>query len=151
MRHTTLPEPQTILTVQLQKSEDTAPDIAGFDHVKDHLEPYIRRGQAIASQSSSTSTAASSSLLKDNPGLSQRYGSLFGLSSRARSAENHGARDELEKYKSLFPAAGSKGKEKAVDVEADRVKTMKEMREMEDVASLQKRWTTSWKQPLLAA
>lgn len=57
----------------------------------------------------------------------------------------------MDRYKALFPAAGSKGKERAVDVEAQRVKTMKEMKEMEDVASLDKRWTTSWKQPLLAA
>lgn len=138
-------------TVQLQKSEETAPDIAEFDHVKDHLEPYIRRGQAQASTSSSSTATASSSLLKDIPGLPQRYGSLFGLSSRARGAENQGARDELDKYKSLFPAAGSKGKERAVDLDGERVKVMREMRVMEDVASLDKRWTTSWKQPLLTA
>lgn len=149
--------------MQLQKSEDAAPEIVEFDHVKDHLEPFLRRGQAHAPQattSAATSTTSaslsSSTFLKDMPGLGQRYGSLFGLSSRARAGEGHGTRDELDQYEALFPAGGpgasAKGKEKGKEVglDAEHVKAMREMREMEDVASLDKRWTSSWKQPLLA-
>lgn len=77
---------------------------------------------------------------------------MFGLSSRTRGADAQGARDDLDKYESLFPAGGGgeKGKGKVVDRDAEHVRIVTEMRDMEEVASLDKRWTSSWKQPLLA-
>lgn len=88
------------------------------------------------------------------PALGQRYGSLFGLPHRSRGGEGQGGvRDDLEKYESLFPAGrlGGKGKERDLDPDAEKVRILREMREMDEVASLEKRWTTSWKQPLLAS
>ncbi|GAA6059287.1 hypothetical protein JCM10212_006680 [Sporobolomyces blumeae] len=164
-------EKPTGLALQLQKSEARAADVVEFDHVKDHLEPYIRRSQAQASQhaqasaatSSSAVTAASASLFKDIPGFSTRYGSMYGLAAKARGGGDQGtARDELDRYSSSHPARtggiaretdetrtrDSKGKRAAR--EDDLVQAMREMTDLERVASLDKRWTTSWRQPLLS-
>ncbi|GAA5860096.1 hypothetical protein JCM1840_001882 [Sporobolomyces johnsonii] len=169
-------EKPTGLALQLQKSEETAADLVEFDHIKDHLEPFLRRSQAQVSQhphapaasSSSVVNAASASLFKDIPGFSTRYSSsLFGLSARARGAGDQGAfKDELEKYISLYPArdggvngeketkggkaSSSNAKGKEVDRDAEMVKAMREMKDVEEIASLDKRWTTSWRQPLLS-
>ncbi|GAA6002447.1 hypothetical protein JCM10207_001126 [Rhodosporidiobolus poonsookiae] len=175
-------EKPTGLALQLQKSEEPTAELLEFDHLKDHLEPFLRRSQAHAgshapghahgagaSSSSSAAHGASAQLFRDIPGLSSsRYGAgLFGTSSRARAAHDAGtAVDELEKYRSLYEArgggTGSRDKENkrartapvptgaGVDREADLVKAMREMTDLEEVASVDQRWVTSWKPPLLS-
>ncbi|KAM0749372.1 dynactin p62 [Meredithblackwellia eburnea MCA 4105] len=151
----------TGLAHQLQKTEEGAPELAEFDHVKEHLEPFLKRSQAHAPQSTAVSQthsahpAASAALLKDIPGLGARYGSLFGLSSRARGAEGKSGRDELEKYEALGAAKGGKGKGKALegkmDQEVEKVDKMRNLKDAEDIARLDTRWTSSWNQPLLSS
>lgn len=139
-------------TVQLQKGEDAAPELLEFDHLKDHLEPFLRRSHAHVPHVPTPATAAASaSLLKEIPGLQTRYGSLFGLSSRARGDGRAAARDELDAYDALGPACALRGKGKGrEDVEEDRVRQMREMDHLEDIAGVEKRWTAAWSQPLLA-
>ncbi|GAA5959858.1 hypothetical protein JCM3765_000622 [Sporobolomyces pararoseus] len=160
-------EKPTGLALQLQKAEEGAPELLEFDHIKDHLEPYIRRSQAQASQpnpvasSSAAVSAASASLFKDIPGFNTRYPSMFGLAARARGGGDQGtARDELEKYSSIHPARsggvseGKRGKDvkgKGVERESDLVEAMRSMTDMEQVASIEKRWTASWRPPLLSS
>lgn len=162
--------------VQLQKAEEPTADLLEFDHIKDHLEPYLRRSQAQssssthapgASSSSAVLSAASAQLFKDIPGLGARYGgtgSLFGTSSRARGGADAGqAADELERYSSLYPSRGGgpgsekenrrtrvAGKGKAVDRDAELLERMREMTDMEEVASLDRRWTAGWQPPVLS-
>jgi hypothetical protein len=104
---------------------EATPEITEFDHLKDHFEPYLRRGLASSAKG---------------------HGSLFGLSGRARGAvEARGQKDELEKYE---PIVGSrKGKER----EDEALRVMREMTNIEDVAPLDKRWASSWNPPLKAA
>ncbi|KAL8279040.1 hypothetical protein RQP46_008498 [Phenoliferia psychrophenolica] len=148
----------TGLALQLQKGEDAAPDLLEFDHLKDHLEPFLRRSQAHVPHAPTPATAAASaSLLKEIPGLGARYGSLFGLSSRARAGDGgRGAgRDELDRYEALGPACGIKGKGKSRGGgggdEDERVRAMRDMDQFEDVAPVERRWTGGWHQPLLTA
>ncbi|GAA5901481.1 hypothetical protein JCM6882_006291 [Rhodosporidiobolus microsporus] len=175
-------EKPTGLALQLQKAEEPTAELLEFDHIKDHLEPFLRRSQAqaahhhhgpgtssgpTASSSSAIVNAASAQLFKDIPGLSSsRYGAnLFGVSSRARAANDAGTGvDELERYSSLYPVRGGGAgsekenkrarsaaeKGKGVDREAEAVKAMREMTDWEGVASVDKRWTSSWKAPLLS-
>ena len=162
-----------IPAVQLQKTENNAPELAEFDHLREHFEPYLRRGQAHAASvatapvsSASTTSAAvaaasaalsSSSLLKDIS--TGRYGNVLGFASKSRAlataaSRDAGARDELDKYDALFPANGSASKGKArshTDWEQSRIDVMRRTRDVEEVASVEKRWTASWKQPLSSA
>ncbi|GAA5915649.1 uncharacterized protein JCM6883_000705 [Sporobolomyces salmoneus] len=157
-------EKPTGLALQLQKAEEGAPELVEFDHIKNHLEPYIRRSQALVSQQNpiaSSSNTASAALFKDIPGFNTRYPSMFGLASRARGAggDQGTARDELEKYSSIHPARagnaseGERGKDvkgKGVETEADLVDAMRQMTDIEQIASIDKRWNSSWKPPLLS-
>ncbi|KAK4690727.1 dynactin 4, partial [Phenoliferia sp. Uapishka_3] len=147
----------TGLALQLQKGEDAAPELLEFDHLKDHLEPFLRRSLThTPHNTTSATTAASASLLKDIPGLSgSRYGSLFGLSSRARGEGKQAARDELEVYGALACASAvkgqGKGKGRSGGAEEESVRRMREMTGFEDVAGLEKRWGVGWNQPLMAS
>ena len=123
-----------LATVQLQKAEEPSADLLEFDHVKDHLEPFLRRSQA---QSGVVGAAGASST---------------------------GAPDELEPYKSLYPARGggpgsekenrraraASDKGKGVDRDAQMVQAMRGMSDMEHVASLDKRWMSGWNMPVLS-
>lgn len=145
--------------MQLQKGEDSSPEILEFDHLKEHLEPFLRRGQALQPSTSNPHVTASSStlpssLLKDNPSLATRYGSLFGLTSRSRAGEGRGAKDDLEVYRALeniAKATGVADKGKGIDRDSDSVLQMMEMKDIEEVASLDKRWMLSWQPPILAS
>lgn len=150
-----LSSPGSPPTVQLQKGEDTAPELLEFDHLKDHLEPFLRRSHAhvphAPTPATAAASAASASLLKEIPGLQTRYGSLFGLSSRARGDGRSAVRDELDPYDALGPACGLKGKgRQREDPEQERVRKIRDMDQFEDVAGVEKRWTAAWNQPLLA-
>ncbi|SCV67629.1 BQ2448_5240 [Microbotryum intermedium] len=148
----------TGLAQQLQKLDDGSSELAEFDRLKDHFEPYIRRGQAHASaltsgaldastMPSSTSSTIASSVLKDIPGLGNRYAHLLGgigtRSGKGAEALN-GARDELEPYKTLVPAKGSVEKGKGVERDDELVHKMQGLQYFEEVAALDKRWTNSW-------
>ncbi|GAA5878959.1 hypothetical protein JCM16303_007244 [Sporobolomyces ruberrimus] len=162
-------EKPTGLALQLQKADEGAPELVEFDRIKDHLEPYIRRSLAHTSQqpsNSDTALAASSaattstSLFKDIPGFNIRYPSMFGLAGRARGGGDQGtAKDELERYSSVHPArAGGSAevrrtadvKGKGVSREADLVDTMRKIADLEQIASIDKRWNSSWNPPLLS-
>ncbi|BGP00424.1 hypothetical protein NBRC10513v2_003674 [Rhodotorula toruloides] len=173
-------EKPTGLALQLQKAEEPTADLLEFDHIKDHLEPYLRRSQAQstssthahaagASSSSAVLSAASAQLFKDVPGLGTRYGgsgSFFGTSSRARGGGGDAgqAADELERYSSLYPSRGGEpgsekenrraraaSKGKAVDRDAEVVARMREMTDFEEVASLDRRWTAGWQPPVFSS
>jgi dynactin-4 len=74
--------------------------------------------------------------------------------------------DELEEYKSLYCSRGDgagsekenkrarsaaeREKGKGVDREVDAVKAMREMTDVEEVAGMDQRWSSSWKPPLLS-
>ena len=88
---------------------------------------------------------------------------MFGLATRARGAGDQGqVKDELEKYSSIHPARiggyatekeGKRARDakgKGVDRESDLVEAIREMTDMEEVASLDKRWNSSWRQPLFS-
>ncbi|GAA6027336.1 hypothetical protein JCM8097_002604 [Rhodosporidiobolus ruineniae] len=175
-------EKPTGLAAQLTKGEERNPEVLEFDHIKDHLEPYLRRSQAqaahhgpgshahgpAASSSSAVVNAASAQLFRDIPGLgSNRYGAgLFGTSARSRAAAHDAGTgvDELEKYRSLYLARGGgvgsdkenrrakvgAEKGKGVDRDAEAVRAMRDMTDWEDVASLDQRWTSSWKPPVMS-
>lgn len=144
---------------QLQKGEEAGPEILEFDRLKDHLEPYLRRGQAhvaatsIPAVGAASYQASTSSLLREVPAVAQRYGTLFGLNARPRVAGSKGAWDELEKYESLHSSSSLKNKNKGkkVDRAVEVLNLMRTMQDVEAVASLNKRWTSSWNQPLLAS
>ncbi|KDE05576.1 hypothetical protein MVLG_04071 [Microbotryum lychnidis-dioicae p1A1 Lamole] len=149
----------TGLAQQLQKLDDGSSELTEFDRLKDHFEPYIRRGQAHASASTttgalapstmpaSTSSTIASSVLKDIPGLGNRYAHLLGgmgtRSGKGAEAVN-GARDELEPYEALVPANGSVEKGKGVERDDELVREMESLQDFEQVAALEKRWTNSW-------
>lgn len=169
-----------LATVQLQKAEEPSADLLEFDHVKDHLEPFLRRSQAQsgvvgaagASSTGASASAASAQLYKDIPGFSSRYGGSGSLFASTTSRARHGAHggdastapDELEPYKSLYPARGggpgsekenrraraASDKGKGVDRDAQMVQAMRGMSDMEHVASLDKRWMSGWNMPVLS-
>ncbi|BGP15956.1 hypothetical protein JCM10213v2_003949 [Rhodosporidiobolus nylandii] len=158
-------EKPTGLALQLQKAEEPTPELLEFDHIKDHLEPYLRRSQAQAAQhahgptassSSAVVNAASAQLFKDIPGLSSsRFGAgLFGTTRSTRAANDAGTGvDELDKYASLYSSRGgglgsekenkkrraAQDKGKGVDREAELVQAMRTMTDLEEVASADKR------------
>ncbi|GAA6002127.1 uncharacterized protein JCM10292_000768 [Rhodotorula paludigena] len=166
-------EKATGLSLQLQKAEEPSLDLLEFDHIKDHLEPFLRRSQAHAhahphasTSSHAGSSSATAHLFRDIPSLGARYGA--GASGRSRTATGGtdpfaaGAPDELERYTALYPArGGGPGSEKAnrramaerekgkgVDRDAELVQSLREMSELEEVASLDKRWTVGWEPPV---
>jgi dynactin-4 len=86
---------------------------------------------------------------------------MFGLASRARGGggDQGTAKDELDKYSSIHPARaggvaqGKRGRDakgKGVERESDLVEAMRKMTDMEQIASIDKRWTFSWRPPLLS-
>ncbi|GAA5944772.1 hypothetical protein JCM3775_006495 [Rhodotorula graminis] len=173
-------EKPTGLSLQLQKAEEPSADLLEFDHVKDHLEPFLRRSQAQsgvggaagASSASTSANAATAQLYKDIPGFSSRYGGAGSLFASTTTRARHGAHggdastapDELEPYKSLYPARGggpgsekenrraraASDKDKGVDRDAELVQAMRSMVDMEQVASVERRWTAGWGVPVLS-
>ncbi|GAA5928338.1 uncharacterized protein JCM15063_003854 [Sporobolomyces koalae] len=153
-------EKPTGLALQLQKAEEGAPEMVEFDHVKDHLEPFVRRSLAQTSSQQPMASSSSAALFKDIPGFNTRYPSVFGLAARARGAGDQGTvKDELEKYSSIHPARSGGYKDghrerdakgKTVDRESQLADSIKRMTNLEEIASLDQRWNASWKQPLLS-
>ncbi|GAA5822705.1 hypothetical protein JCM3770_003375 [Rhodotorula araucariae] len=172
-------EKPTGLSLQLQKAEEPSADLVEFDHIKDHLEPFLRRSQAQANHaphgagaaapsSSAVASTASAQLYKDIPSFSSRYGgtgSLFAGATRARhgGGEAASARDELARYASMYPARGGgpgsekenrrareAAKGKSVDRDAELVQALRGLTALEEVASVERRWATGWNAPMLS-
>lgn len=135
--------------MQLQKSEEAAPETLEFDHLKHHFEPFVRRGLSQSPSISLSSSSILSSAMKpvDETRGGQRYGSLFGLPSRGRMNEGKekGKRDELERYDTL-PVSRTN----APVSESERVRMMREMVCVDGTTSIEQRWTSSWHQELVA-
>lgn len=141
------------------KFEENAPELLEFDHVKDHLEPFLRQGHSSAAPhayTSSPATAAasaalSSTILKDISGLGARYGSLYGLAGRSRSGDGakNGSKEDLDPYESLIASGGvSDQRGQGYKREQKRIKFMHELTDVDEVVPLEQRWTQSWDQPL---
>ena len=140
--------------MQLQKTETVPLEKLEFDHLRDHFEPFLRRGLSqtstvlpSTSQAALPSFPTSPILSKDSiANLGPRYGSLFGLTSRGRSGpEAKGVKDELEGYVAVT-AVG-----RGAESELEKVKMMREMTNVEEVSTVQQRWNSSWSGSLKSA
>ncbi|KAH8927688.1 dynactin p62 [Atractiella rhizophila] len=144
-------EKATGLSVQLQKSEANAPDLLEFDRLKDHFDAYIRSSLSSLQASGHTSnltpstssnpvvSAASAayhnSILKDS-----RYGSLLGAARRIGGGTKDERKEEVEGYKKMFEREG--------DEESEKVKWIRDVKDVDLVSRLQGRWGETWDQPL---
>ncbi|KAF5309348.1 hypothetical protein D9611_014025 [Ephemerocybe angulata] len=127
-------EKPTGLAAQLQKFEDSAPDSLEFDRLKEHFDAFLRQSALAAS----TTAAASAALARDIPGVG-KYNPL------ARSTNNRGYgkdksvnRDEMTEYRSRSEISQAAGGGE-LDVEL-----MNGLEEVDEVASLDQRWESSW-------
>ncbi|PFH53409.1 hypothetical protein AMATHDRAFT_73583 [Amanita thiersii Skay4041] len=152
-------EKPTGLAAQLQKHEDSAPDSLEFDRLKEHFEPFIRSSLAASSAhpastvhpssaahshhlySSSITAAASAALARDIPGVS-KYTPLSRSTSGRGGRDRSVNKDEMPEYRSRMDITtastiGTGGGE--ADVEF-----MKHIETINEVASLEQRWGSSW-------
>lgn len=129
------------MTVQLQKAEAATPAIQSFEHVKDHLDPFVRAGLAAAAQSAAgpSATIPRSSTLSSLP---SRYGSLLGLANRTRppAVIPAHAKDELEPYEALQTAREGSKKEQ------ERLELVRNMSSLDEVASVEQKAVNPWQQ-----
>ena len=127
--------------MQLQKAEAATPAIQSFEHVKDHLEPFVRAGLAAAAQKEAgpASTLPRSSTLSSLP---SRYGSLLGLANRSRppAVIPAHAKDELEPYEALQTAREGAKKEQ------ERVELLKNLSTLDEVATVEQKGVNPWQQ-----
>lgn len=145
-------EKPTGLAAQLQKFEDSAPDSLEFDRLKEHFDAFLRQSALAASttgthphhthshslHTNSITAAASAALARDIPGVG-KYNPL------ARSTNNRGYgkdksvnRDEMTEYRSRSEISQAAGGGE-LDVEL-----MNGLEEVDEVASLDQRWESSW-------
>lgn len=146
-----MPDPNQ---VQLQKQEQaisapSARDSAEFDRLKDHFEAFLRQ--------TNPATTSTSATLRDAPLLSARAllagSTTLGKSRLEREREASAAlsRDELAVYKAMYPASRLESPSDSMDGLAHHdVKIMREMQDLDEVASLDKRWTSGWQQSIEA-
>ncbi|KEI39948.1 uncharacterized protein L969DRAFT_93778 [Mixia osmundae IAM 14324] len=90
----------TGLAGQMQQAELDSPASQAFEHIRAHLEPYVRQGlsaQASASGTQATSAAHLSALTS----LPARYATLLAGHVRARPSSKATGRDELADYSAL--------------------------------------------------
>jgi len=142
-----------ILSAQLQRFEDSAPESLEFDRLKEHFEPFLRASSLSSSTSAvpsaaahshhihanSITAAASAALSRDIPGVS-KYNPL--TKSVRGSKDRSKNKDEMPEYKSRLDIAtasklGSGGGEADVDF-------MQHLEDVSQVASLEQRWEYSW-------
>ncbi|KAL7280129.1 hypothetical protein ACG7TL_006546 [Trametes sanguinea] len=137
-------EKPTGLAAQLQKFEDSAPESLEFERLKEHFEPFLRASSSSALPSATPAhhvhanpitAAASSALARDIPGVG-KYNPL----ARSRiGRDKHAHRHELPDYKARVEIASAA----ALSGEAD-VEFLRHLESIEEVASLEQRWTNSW-------
>ncbi|TFK70935.1 hypothetical protein BDN72DRAFT_887821, partial [Pluteus cervinus] len=165
-------EKPTGLAAQLQKREDSAPDNLEFERLKEHFEPFIRA----SSLSSSTVTAhavpvtphninsphshhlhtitaaASAALNRDVPGVSKynpfarSTNNATGAGAGRQGKDRSLNKDEAPEYRSrleISSASGLGGGGGEADVDF-----MRHLETIDEVATLEQRWATSWVMPL---
>lgn len=140
------------LSVQLQKKEQAANapsvrELAEFDRLKEHFEDFLKR--------SNPSTSSTSAVLRDAPLLSARAllaGSTSlskGRLGREREASAATSKDELPLYTALHPASRLDDGSNSIDgLAGHQLNTLREMRDIDDVAEVEKRWTQGWQQSI---
>lgn len=139
-------EKATGLAGQLQKSEETAPDVVEFERLKEHFEPFLRAaptGGIAHAHSNPITSAASSALSRDIsiPGLS-KYSALLAGRRGGRNERDRGMtskdKEELAEFRSRWEtSAGSSAAEAEVD-------WIKRLEDVGDVATIEQRWVGSW-------
>jgi dynactin 4 len=143
----------------MQKHEDALPDTLEFERLKEHFEPYLRAqlaatslpGGSAPSLSASTSmssatAAAQHALARDIPGLSSSTSQHPGLHSHGgrKRKDKSGNKDpeHLAEYRSRIEVgAGGVLGMGGGDEDTDFMRLLEEVNE---VASLERRWTSSW-------
>ncbi|KZT39484.1 hypothetical protein SISSUDRAFT_1061085 [Sistotremastrum suecicum HHB10207 ss-3] len=142
----------TGLAAQLQRHEDSAPEMLEFERLKEHFATYLRAQQSSSSTSqqsqphhrahhtslTAATAAASSALARDIPGVSKHR----------RKDKDRGAgidKEELPIYKSRIESAslGTLGLG-ADEEDVEFLKKLDTENGIEDVARLEQRWTGSW-------
>lgn len=138
-------------TAQLQRHEDSAPEVLEFERLKEHFATFLRAQQSSSSHQASQShhrtrqtslnaatAAASSALARDIPGISKH---------RRKDKDRGGSidKEELPVYKSRIESSslGILG----LGADEDDVEFLKNLdteNGIEDVARLEQRWTGSW-------
>lgn len=147
-------EKPTGLAAQLQKFEDTAPDVLEFDRLKEHFEAFLRASAQTSSTTTGThphhsahshslhtnsiTAAASAALARDIPGVG-RYNPL------SRSTNNRGYgkdrsvnKDEMIEYRTRSEISQTAGGGE-LDIEL-----MNSLEEISQVSTLEQRWENSW-------
>lgn len=132
---------------QLQKTEETAPDVVEFERLKEHFEPFLRAaptGGIAHAQSNPITSAASSALSRDItiPGLS-KYSSLLagrrgGRNDRDKGGTTSKDKEELAEFRSRWETGAGAS---AADGEVDWIKRLEDLGE---VATIEQRWIGSW-------
>jgi dynactin-4 len=182
-------------TAQLQKLDDTLPHHAIYEQLRDHIEPYLRKGLSQASSSGhagvSTSShqptqaiaAAARALTSSNSTLGReipssiasasRFNSLHNLdmAANAGSSARHNLRragkqnqhqfivdpetlkDDMKPFSMI--STSEKGKNKAktqsvslADVEKQKIGVLRKSTSLDEVVSVDRRWTVSHDAPL---
>ncbi|KAH8822540.1 dynactin p62 family-domain-containing protein [Flagelloscypha sp. PMI_526] len=161
-------EKPTGLAAQLQRFEDSAPDTLEFERLKEHFEPILRatvhgpgslaasaiggpppshHGHTRTNSITAAANAANAALARDVPGVG-KYNPLAS-STRSIGSTNKDRtpnRDEMPEYRArIDSAAGSSrgGGGGEVDVEF-----LRGLESIDEVATLEQRWTNSWTSPL---
>ena len=136
--------------MQLQKTEESAPEFQEFERLKEHFEPFLR-ASSLSSQVPSTTphsvhvnpitAAASHALSRDIPGVS-KYNPL----SRSRTGKDKNSnKDELAEYKARI-AIGNQNRRQPGG--SEDVEWMKHLETPLQVASFEQRSAGSWFLPL---
>ena len=146
---------------QLQRFEDSAPDALEFERLKEHFEPFIRASSLSSSSSAhhavtpsaahshslhsnSITAAASAALARDVPGVS-KYNPLATRTTSGRSGSGKDRslnKDEMAEYRSRLEVAkaalsGGGGGELDVDF-------LRNLHDINEVATMEQRWGNSW-------
>ncbi|KAK2459698.1 hypothetical protein APHAL10511_008343 [Amanita phalloides] len=147
-------EKPTGIAAQLQRHEDSAPDSLEFDRLKDHFDPFVRPSHPTAPvlpssaahslhlYASSITAAASAALARDIPGVAKYTPSLSKSTSSRASRDRSVNKDEMVEYRSRLDI-GTASLIGGGGGEAD-VEFMKHVQSINDVASLEQRWDSSW-------
>lgn len=137
--------------MQLQKTEDSAPDSLEFERLKEHFEPVLRASSS--SHLSSTAhpvhinpitAAASSALARDIPGVS-KYNAALGRSRAGKDKSMN--KDEMPEYRSRVEVGGTIGSGPGGEGDVD---LMRHLETPAEIAKLEQRWVASWSVPLSA-
>jgi hypothetical protein len=133
---------------QLQKHEDSAPEALEFERLKEHFEPLLRAATSSTthsahiphSHSNPITAAASNALARDIPGVA-RYNPL----TRSHRRDKTAPKDEMPEYRSRLDVAsvGTVGAGGEADVDF-----LRHLETVDEVASLDQRWFSSWAAPL---